>query len=78
MTEEDLQSAEDEFLNGPAGRNADEDDLAETVEIPVKEVKHSKKEKSAKLLTQEEELEQFIDSIQPETNAEDIIPRDKK
>ena len=78
MTEEDLQSAEDEFLNGPAGRNADEDDLAETVEIPVKEVKHSKKEKSAKPLTQEEELEQFIDSIQPETNAEDIIPRDKK
>ena len=78
MTEEDLQSAEDEFLNGPARRNADEDDLAETVEIPVKEVKHSKKEKSAKLLTQEEELEQFIDSIQPETNAEDIIPRDKK
>ena len=78
MTEEDLQSAEDEFLNGHAGRNADEDDLAETVEIPVKEVKHSKKEKSAKLLTQEEELEQFIDSIQPETNAEDIIPRDKK
>ena len=78
MTEEDLQSAEDEFLNGPVGRNADEDDLAETVEIPVKEVKHSKKEKSAKLLTQEEELEQFIDSIQPETNAEDIIPRDKK
>ena len=78
MTEEDLQSAEDEFMNGPAGRNADEDDLAETVEIPVKEVKHSKKEKSAKPLTQEEELEQFIDSIQPETNAEDIIPRDKK
>lgn len=78
MTEEDLQSAEDEFLNGPAGRNADEDDLAETVEIPVKEVKYSKKEKSAKPLTQEEELEQFIDSIQPETNAEDIIPRDKK
>ena len=78
MTEEDLQSAEDEFLNGPAGRNADEDDFAETVEIPVKEVKHSKKEKSAKLLTQEEELEQFIDSIQPENNAEDIIPRDKK
>lgn len=78
MTEEDLQSAEDEFLNGPAGRNADEDDFAETVEIPVKEVKHSKKEKSAKPLTQEEELEQFIDSIQPETNAEDIIPRDKK
>lgn len=78
MTEEDLQSAEDEFMNGPAGRNADEDDLAETVEIPVKEVKHSKKEKPAKLLTQEEELEQFIDSIQPETNVEDIIPRDKK
>ena len=78
MTEEDLQSAEDEFMNGPAGRNADEDDLAETVEIPVKEVKHSKKEKPAKLLTQEEELEQFIDSIQPETNAEDIILRDKK
>ena len=78
MTEEDLQSAEDEFLNGPVGRNTDEDDLAETVEIPVKEVKHSKKEKSAKPLTQEEELEHFIDSMQPDNNADDIIPREKK
>lgn len=49
MTEEDLQSAEDEFLNGPVGRNTDEDDLAETVEIPVKEVKHSKKENQRNL-----------------------------
>ena len=78
MTEEDLQSAEDEFMNGPAGRRKDEDDLAETVEIPVKEVKSSKQKKEEKTLTEEEELEQFIDSMQPENDADDIIPREKK
>ena len=121
MSEEDLQSAEDEFMNGPASRRnkpepeveesdtfimddededfgeedgyededtlypeeeedfaEDESDLAETIEIPVKKVKESKPlKKTKKPLSQEEELERFIDSIQPETNAEDIIPREK-
>ena len=129
MTEEDLQSAEDEFMNGPAGKAAepeqdetesdendqeepetdefdalmeddedfgeedgyeDEDDLlkgmdflndidnAETMEIPVREVKKSKPAKKAKKpVSEEEELEQLIDSMQPEKNKEDIIPREK-
>ena len=132
MSEEDLQSAEDEFMNGPAGKKVDlepeseenefeeadefdalldgddeeedfgeedgyedEDDLlkgmdflsaemdgAETVEIPVKEVRKSKPEKKAKKsrkpLSEEEEMEQLIDSMKPQKNAEDIIPREKE
>ena len=135
MSEEDLQSAEDEFMNGPAGKAAepeqdekesyendpeetgtdefdtlmeddeeedfgeedgyeDEDDLlkemdflndidsAETMEIPVSEVKKSKPVKKAakakKPVSEEEELEQLIDSMQPPKNAEDIIPREKE
>ena len=129
MSEEDLQSAEDEFMNGPAGKAAeseqdetesdendqeepetdefdslmeddedfgeedgyeDEDDLlkgmdflndidnAETMEIPVREVKKSKPAKKAKKpVSEEEEMEQLIDSMQPKKNAEDIIPREK-
>ena len=131
MSEEDLQSAEDEFMNGPAGKKSDlepeeehefeeaddfdslmdgddeeedfgeedgyedEDDLlkgmdflneevdgSETVEIPVKEVKKSKPSKQTKKskepLSEEEELEQLIDSMKPQNNAEDIIPREKE
>ena len=129
MSEEDLQSAEDEFMNGPAGKAVepeqdetesdendqeepetdefdslmeddedfgeedgyeDEDDLlkgmdflndidnAETMEIPVREVKKSKPAKKAKKpVSEEEEMEQLIDSMQPKKNAEDIIPREK-
>lgn len=99
MSEEDLQSAEDEFMNGPAGKAAepeqdetesDENDLlkgmdflndidnAETMEIPVREVKKSKPAKKAKKpVSEEEEMEQLIDSMQPKKNAEDIIPREK-
>lgn len=134
MSEEDLQSAEDEFMNGPAGRknakdiepedeqeeNVDDEDLAdlmleddgeedfgeedgyedqddlidgmdflsdeldnngETVEIPVREIKKSKTvkrpKKNRKPLSEEEELEQLIDSMKPQKNAEDIIPREK-
>ena len=133
MSEEDLQSAEDEFMNGPAGKKIetesepeeteeefednefdslmegddededfgeedgyedgddllkgmdflnDEFDGAETLEIPVKEVKKSKPAKKAKKsrkpLSEEEELEQLIDSMKPQKNAEDIIPREKE
>lgn len=128
MSEEDLQSAEDEFMNGPAGKAVepeqdetesdendqeepetdefdslmeddedfgeedgyeDEDDLlkgmdflndidnAETMEIPVREVKKSKPAKKQKPVSEEEEMEQLIDSMQPKKNAEDIIPREK-
>lgn len=54
VTEEDLRRAEEEFLHGPMG-NTDlnpEDDTEGTEE--------------AQPLTEEEELERFIESIQPE------------
>ena len=53
-------------------------DNAETMEIPVREVKKSKPAKKAKKpISEEEEMEQLIDSMQPKKNTEDIIPREK-
>ena len=77
VTEEDLRRAEAEFLHGPVG-NADlnlEDDIQEAeelVEVP--------KAEETEPLTEEEELERFIESIQPkdETDPRDIIPRQKE
>ena len=68
VTEEDLRRAEEEFLHGPIG-NTDlnpEDDTEGTEE--------------AQPLTEEEELERFIESIQPENGADprDIVPRRKR
>ena len=118
LSEEDLQAAEDEFMNGPAGRrNADEamsedefiaNMLKESMgqdedEVPniaavedAKEVdddseddeydedseyeSEDEEEEAEKApLSEEEELEQFIDSIQPKkkNNPSDIIPREK-
>ena len=104
MSEEDLQSAEDEFMNGPVGKKEepeeqllsgddseedfgeedgyeDEDDFesTETIEIPVKQVKESRpvKRKEKRSLSEEEELEHLIDSMNPKNDAEDIIPREK-
>ena len=118
LSEEDLQAAEDEFMNGPAGRrNADEamsedefiaNMLKESMgqdedEVPniaavedAKEVdddseddeydedseyeSEDEEEEAEKApLSEEEEQEQFIDSIQPKkkNNPSDIIPREK-
>ena len=118
LSEEELQAAEDEFMNGPAGRrNADEamsedefiaNMLKESMgqdedEVPniaavedAKEVdddseddeydedseyeSEDEEEEAEKApLSEEEELEQFIDSIQPKkkNNPSDIIPREK-
>ena len=104
MSEEDLQSAEDEFMNGPVGKKVepeeqllsgddseedfgeedgyeDEDDFesTETIEIPVKQVRESRpvKRKEKRSLSEEEELEHLIDSMNPKNDAEDIIPREK-
>ena len=118
LSEEDLQAAEDEFMNGPAGRrNADEamsedEFIANMIkesmgqdedEVPniaavedAKEVdddseddeydedseyeSEDEEEEAEKApLSEEEELEQFIDSIQPKkkNNPSDIIPREK-
>ena len=119
LSEEDLQAAEDEFMNGPAGRrNAEEamsedefianmlkesmgqdedevpniaavedakevdddsedDEYDEDSEYESEEMEEEEDEKAP--LSEEEELEQFIDSIQPKkkNNPSDIIPREK-
>ena len=124
LSEEDLQAAEDEFLNGPAGRKEESSDdsmsedefiaklLKESIgededvpsvvdeeeagsekdaENPEEEASdeelgdedfdfdQDEKEESDKPLSEEEELEQFIDSIQPKDkrNPVDIVPREK-
>ena len=84
VTEEDLKSAEEEFLHGPAGKkdlNADynledmdapADQDEETINVLQNPEDHVD-------LSEEEELERFIESIQPkdEKDPRDIIPREK-
>ena len=80
MSEEDLQSAEDEFMNGPAGKAAEpEQDETESDENDQEE---PETDEFDSLMEDdedfgEEEMEQLIDSMQPKKNAEDIIPREK-
>lgn len=126
LSEEDLQAAEDEFMNGPAGCNVntqakepedsisedefiasmlkesvgqDEDEAAPAdedgaVTEDAEEEDDSTEEDDSEFtdeeeveeqtedaapLSEEEELEQFIDSIQPKEkrNPSDIVPREK-
>ena len=80
VTEEDLRRAEAEFLHGPVD-NADlnlediEDsdlDTEELVSVPEAE--------NEEPLSEEEELERFIESIQPkdETDPRNLVPREKE
>ena len=90
LTEEDLRSAEEEFLHGPAGKgdfNLEDiddggEDEAEELIVPesVTEDEEDESENEKRPLTQEEELERFIESIQPQNQADprDIIPREKE
>ncbi len=80
LTEEDLQSAEAEFLRGPEKKEepavqesqepeeTQEDDSLVIPEIPDEEE-----------LTEEEELERFIESLTPENEKDplNIVPREK-
>ena len=84
VTEEDLKSAEEEFLHGPAGKkdlNADYnledmDAPADQEEETINVLQNSEDNED---LSEEEELERFIESIQPkdEKDPRDIIPREK-
>ena len=81
LTEEDLQSAEAEFLRGPEKKEepavqesqepeeTQEDDSLVIPEIPDEEEE----------LTEEEELERFIESLTPENEKDplNIVPREK-
>ena len=77
VTEEDLRRAEEEFLHGPTG-NADLN-LEDIDENETEELENASEEK-AEPLTEEEELERFIESIQVKDEADprDIVPRAKE
>ena len=84
VTEEDLKSAEEEFLHGPAGKkdlNADYN--LEDIDAPADQDEETinvlQNPEDNEDLSEEEELERFIESIQPkdEKNPRDIIPREK-
>ncbi len=76
LTEEDLQSAEAEFLRGPEVKKEDtEPEAPEKAEGTIPEEPQEKEN-----LTEEEELERFIESLKPEEERDprNIIPREKE
>ena len=84
VTEEDLKSAEEEFLHGPAGKkdlNADYnlEDMDATADQDEETIDVLQNPEDNEDLSEEEELERFIESIQPkdEKDPRDIIPREK-
>ena len=84
VTEEDLKSAEEEFLHGPAGKkdlNADYnlEDMDAAADQDEETINVLQNPEDNEDLSEEEELERFIESIQPkdEKDPRDIIPREK-
>lgn len=84
VTEEDLKSAEEEFLHGPAGKkdlNADYnlEDMDAPADQDEETINVLQNTEDNEDLSEEEELERFIESIQPkdEKDPRDIIPREK-
>lgn len=99
LTEEDLRSAEEEFLRGPISKsetdaeleiesdqelNSDQD-LDENVGLELEDPQNFVQDEEEFIeeqqpLTQEEELERFIESIRPEEekDPQNIIPREKE
>ena len=82
--EEDLKSAEEEFLHGPAGKkdlNADYnlEDMDAPADQDEETINVLQNPEDNVDLSEEEELERFIESIQPkdEKDPRDIIPREK-
>lgn len=84
VTEEDLKSAEEEFLHGPAEKkdlNADYnlEDMDAPADQDEETINVLQNPEDNEDLSEEEELERFIESIQPkdEKDPRDIIPREK-
>ena len=80
VTEEDLRRAEAEFLHGPVD-NADlnlED--IEDSDLDTKELVSAPEAENEEPLSEEEELERFIESIQSkdETDPRNLVPREKE
>jgi tetratricopeptide (TPR) repeat protein len=79
MTEEDLQRAEEEFLNGGSSEVEEEFD-SELFEDTIPEEGQEEPSLEELHLSEEEELEQFIDSMKPvdDRDALDIVPRSQE
>ena len=80
VTEEDLRRAEAEFLHGPVD-NADlnlED--IEDSDLDTEELVSASEAENEEPLSEEEELERFIESIQSkdETDPRNLVPREKE
>lgn len=79
MTEEDLQRAEEEFLNGGSSEVEKEFD-SELFENTIPEEGQEEPSLEELHLSEEEELEQFIDSMKPVDDRDtlDIVPRSQE
>lgn len=79
VTEEDLQKAEEEFLNGPVS-DTQEEFTPNLFDNTIPEEGQEEPSLEELHLSEEEELEQFIDSIQPQEEYEknDIVPREQE
>lgn len=79
MTEEDLQRAEEEFLNGGSSEVEEEFD-SELFENTIPEEGQEEPSLEELHLSEEEELEQFIDSMKPVDDRDtlDIVPRSQE
>jgi tetratricopeptide (TPR) repeat protein len=93
FSEEDLKKAEEEFLNGPSSEKEEiqeeaedflsdllksDSDFLDHTDSTVEEADEEEDSEDYLNLSEEEKLERFIDSIQPEddTDPYDIIPRE--
>ena len=63
MSEEDLRSAEEEFLNGPVKKQDPEEEIYDDLD-------------SYKM--EDDDMEQLLYTVEPKRKARDIIPREKK
>lgn len=85
VTEEDMQAAEAEFLNGPAGvsKPVEEDafeDIEELTDMPeeLSLDEAVSEDDAAEKTAEEEQLERFIEDIQPEIDPNTIISRKRQ
>lgn len=82
VTEEDLQAAEAEFLNGPSGvqkpvEEEDEDDFISSL-IGDDSDEAMEEDDEEEELSEEEQLEKFIATIHPEKDPTKIVSRKKE
>ena len=86
MTEEDLRSAEEEFLNGPVPKSEPEEEIYDDLDSYEMEDDSEEdfgeedgyEDEDISDLEEEEDMEQLLYTVEPKRKARDIIPREKK